>query len=354
MYSFFQSLIDFLASGHSRRSKMQSWWTRTGHMRVIGQRWWRFTRYEIRGGRICPAKGADLVEYDPLAHSSEARGKRAMTAYSGLFQAVEQGAGGRQTLKRQEALLEWCGKNGLLGLLLHGVEWIAIPNGRLAYDTVYSPTAIGWESRNVLRRELFLSGDRPDRPPMARFKTSPTGEAATYTLDSEPWMRFFKVYRRKEKRYFFAAPTSAEFRRHYVESVASFVAAARSLKQAAENLEKSREVNAEPARRWGERELNALLSAVGVAVTWEARTRSYQQVWTSRSLLGALALQVLEDLSVGRRIVACGVCATVFVGGGSHERFCSRRCYWTWHKRITRRNKRTPKRPASQTLKRGV
>src|SRR5262245_18160208 len=122
-------------------------------MRAIEQRWWRFTRYEIRGWRICPAKGADLVEYDPFAHPSEAQGKRAMTAYADLFQAVERAAGGRQTRKRQEALLEWCGENGLLGLLLHGVEWIAIPTGRLANDTVYFPTAIGWESRNVLRRE---------------------------------------------------------------------------------------------------------------------------------------------------------------------------------------------------------
>jgi hypothetical protein len=331
--------------------RLDIYWTT---MRAIGQRWWRFTRYEIRGGRICPAKGADLVEYDPFAHSSEAQGKRAMTAYSDLFQAVEQGSAGRQTLKRQEALLEWCGKNGLLELLLHGLEWIAIPMGRLAYDTVYSPTAIGWESRNVLRRELFLSGDRPDRPPVARFKTSPTGEAATYTLDSEPWMRFFKVNRRKEKHYFFAPPTSAEFRRHYVEPVDSFVAAARSLKQAAENLEKSREVEAKRARRWGERELNSLLSAVGVAVTWDTSTRSYQQVWTTRSLLGTLALQLLEDLSAGRRLASCDVCATVFVGTGSHERFCSKRCYWTWHKRVTRRNKRIPSEPVSRTMQRSA
>jgi hypothetical protein len=328
-------------------------------MQVIGQRWWRFTQYEIRGGRICPAKGADLVEYDPVARSPQARGKRETTAYSDLFQALDQGSGRRQTLKRQEALLEWCSKNGLLGLVLHGVAWIAIPMGRLAFDTVYVPTPIGWAQRNLPLGNLFHSADRPDRPPVAQFKTVPTGEAATHTLDSDPWMQFFDIGRRKKKHYFFAAPASAAFWRHYVEPLELFMAAARSLKQAAENLERSRDAKAERSRRWGERELNDLLTGVGVAVRWDAAARSYQQVWTSRSLLGALALQLLEHLTAGRRLLACDVCGTAFVGNGAAGRFCSVRCYWTWHKRLTRKNKRVPAagkvgRAASRSAKRSA
>lgn len=323
-------------------------------MQVIGQRWWRFAQYEIRGGRICPARGADLVEYDPFAHSSQDRGKRATTAYSDLFQALGQRSERRQMLKGQEAALEWCGKNGLLGLLPHGVEWIAIPMGRLAFDTVHVPTPIGWARRIVPLANLLRSADRPDRPPEARLKTSPTGEAATHTLNSEQWMQFFDIGRRKKKHYFFAPPASAAFWRHYVEPLELFMAAARSLKQAAENLEKSRSATAEPARRWGERELNLLLTGVGVAVGWDANARSYQQVWTSRSLLGALALQLLEDLTAGRRLLACDVCGKGFVGAGANGRFCSKRCYWTSHKRVTRKNERARKAASLRGTRRGA
>src|SRR5437773_6863634 len=79
--------------------------------------WWRYDRYELRGGSICPARGARLQRYDPWTDYEEARRSQA-TPYLSLLTLLE-----RFT---EAGVLEWCAGHGLLGVLPHRARMVTL------------------------------------------------------------------------------------------------------------------------------------------------------------------------------------------------------------------------------------
>lgn len=80
--------------------------------------WWRCSDYEIVGGtHIAPVRGAEIERYDPFDQHDEFWKKRKKDrrgpSYVDLIDL---------DLGDEDALLEWVGQNGLLGILPHRME----------------------------------------------------------------------------------------------------------------------------------------------------------------------------------------------------------------------------------------
>jgi hypothetical protein len=105
-----------------------------GGFDVVGN-WWRFTRYEVRGGAVRPAADAALPAYDPWAKYVQARSgwgsSGGKAPYESLLDLVWR-LRLRPTAKKDQpaelepnsllALLAWCAEHGLLGLLPHEAQ----------------------------------------------------------------------------------------------------------------------------------------------------------------------------------------------------------------------------------------
>jgi hypothetical protein len=124
-----------------------------GGFGVLGS-WWRFDRYELDHGAICPAAGATLQTYDPWAAYAEARSGRGAAGgkapYEFLLDLVWS-TRMRPTTRREpqleseseRALLAWCAAHGLLGLLPHEAEVAHLhPRRQAAKDTDAAGTPV--------------------------------------------------------------------------------------------------------------------------------------------------------------------------------------------------------------------
>src|SRR5437870_5214091 len=78
---------------------------------VPGGRWWRYDRYELQGGSICPARGAKLREYNPWADYEAAARQSQAAPYHSLLSLLER--------FDEAGLLKWCAEHGLIGVLPH-------------------------------------------------------------------------------------------------------------------------------------------------------------------------------------------------------------------------------------------
>src|SRR5262245_35388850 len=127
--------------------------------------WWRFSRYEVRSGCIRPAAGATLETYDPwedyFATHSLRRGSEPL--YQRLLSLLkkirfEPGVPWQLDRASETALLGWCGRYGLMGILPHKAQMVVLaprlksqPSGRPT-DTALCPvlrryvrTSTGWQ-----------------------------------------------------------------------------------------------------------------------------------------------------------------------------------------------------------------
>lgn len=98
--------------------------------------WWRFEAYRLKDGCIRPARGAELICYDPwwdFYRQRTERGHRRPTEapYAPLLRLVEQlglpnSQGHVLSGDHQELLLDWCATHGLLGLALHKTRFVLL------------------------------------------------------------------------------------------------------------------------------------------------------------------------------------------------------------------------------------
>ncbi len=92
--------------------------------------------------------------------------------------------------------------------------------------------------------------------------------------------------------------------------------------------------------------LNRLSSGVTPVVT--LNKNDYEQSWRSPSMLSCLAMQALQDLLGGERILLCAHCAHTFRSSHHSVRFCSLRCANRQRKQEQRKRdkrKKTARRP---------
>src|SRR5215831_7766031 len=98
--------------------------------------WWRFSAYRLLDGYIRPARGAKLTTYDPWSENLNARSKKRAPAYVVLLDLVKafrlratMEKGVEQSVltpESRDALLEWCSRNGLLGVLPHAAVRVTL------------------------------------------------------------------------------------------------------------------------------------------------------------------------------------------------------------------------------------
>src|ERR1039457_6984167 len=109
--------------------------TSTLHNKIFADRWYRFDRYEIKGGYICPAPNAKLEPYEPWRNFRSLSGKEAIKQpYEPLLHLAQEidldysaHWPGKLLRGGEEKVVEWCSQYGLLGTLLHRVETIILP-----------------------------------------------------------------------------------------------------------------------------------------------------------------------------------------------------------------------------------
>ena len=301
-------------------------------------RWWKCDMYSISDGYIRPAPGASLGEFDPwTAHQDEAT--PAYIQLSRLVSELPRDPFSRHSSESDElrsGVLDWCHRNGLLGLLPHEVS-----SARLGSWMVQRGST-GWS--------------QPDSPPWEPEEHGPPwgevlGESVTgeHLYEAEDYWKKFFPGRGND---FEMLPLSDEFWSAYAEPVDDFLRAARWFANAidavgapedAPVIEKEGSKSKTGKILRGEvrlsrsgaiDRLNRLSSGVTPVVT--LNQDGYEQSWRSPSMLGCLAMQALQDLLGGERILLCAQCAHAFRSAHHNKRFCSKLCGDRLHKREQR------------------
>jgi hypothetical protein len=315
-------------------------------------RWWKCDQYSIKDDYIRPAPGASVGTFDPwAAHQDEATPPYIQLVR--LVSGLPRNPFAKHSNKSDElrsGVLDWCRRNGLLGLLPHEVSSARLGSWMVQRgSTGWSQSYFSWESWEPEER------GPPSGEVFGEFVTGePLYEAEDY------WKRFFPG-RADDFEMF---PLSDEFWSAYAEPIDDFLQAARWFANAIdavgvpegppviekeERKSKTGEILLPEVRldRSGAIDrLNSLSSGVTPVVTLDHN--DYQQSWRSPSMLGYLAMQALQDLLGGERILLCAHCAHAFRSSHHSARFCSLVCANRQRKREQRKRdkrKKTSRRP---------
>ncbi len=317
---------------------------RENRLRSGVSRWWKFDQYSIKDGYIQPAPGASLVTFDPWTPPQG----QTTPAYIQLVRLVRelpkdpftQHSNGPDELR--SGVLDWCHRNGLLGILPHEVS-----SARFGSWMVQRGSR-GWSQSD----SWWEPG--PYFPPCGEvFGESVTGEHLYEAEDY--WKKFFP----DRTDHFQLLPLSDEFWPAYAEPFEYFIQVARWFANAIDAvgapdgspvIEKEelksktgkvlrREVRLDRAGAIDR--LNRLSSGVTPVVTLD--NNDYDQSWRSPSMLGYLAMQALQNLLGGEKILLCAHCSHTFSSSHHSVRFCSIACANRQRKREQRKREKRKK-----------
>lgn len=302
--------------------------------------WWRFSQYEISDGRIRPAPGAALEQYDPWEEYEASRehgaGNAAEPPYQSLVRLATTAtldSRGRATPTAQDAILSWCTKYGLLGIV---PQSFIIPAGSDIRENeeghAWLPSYYTWERGRWLVGRLRLAVDRAQMDKLA----------ATLA-------RFFPTVDHPEE--CLPSPATPAFWHEYAEPVNEFLSMANEITATLQDLSAPDRAELFGGMSFmdGELEpyesvefLNEFTSTVAPVLV-VGSDLEYRQVWRFQSLLAGLALMILRDLTEGRRVHKCRneSCGTLFLSARSGARYCSDTCQNTAQKRRQRERERT-------------
>ncbi len=336
--------------------------------------WWRFDKYEIRDGYIRPASRAALKRWQPLDDFQAIRaGRREQDSpYQSLLRLVNGlrwDANAQLILESTDALLRWCGENGLLGLLLHQVQVVRFaprwehrieqpvpPDVQAAAkqlrdsvgrsrDAGMKQVARWFEQPPPKREPLFYTQRMYSRSSCGSFRFGDI-QTLTTTLkghrqqrgkivsgaqwhgsacdvlihnfwtgdwEEEPitktWARFFpRIPAEQRATYQYPEPYSDEFWHLYAEPVDDFLAAARMFKQAFDSAALFKESEEIDDGGDGIKPTMGKLNALVPAVgpaLVKLPDGGVEQRVVSPSLLGSLAVMAQQDLASDRRVIRC-------------------------------------------------
>jgi len=248
---------------------------------------------------------------------------------------------GQPSSESEAALVAWCERYGLLGLLLQQVYLLRVPfrhDGRSAEWLAFR-TPIGWSrgfqyTGNFVktRRGWTRARDTRKELPLARVLIA---DLRTLNLWEEPatktWAGFFPDLRsRAQGAARYPWPLTESFWRSYAEPVESFLEGALLLRDALNGI--ALEPDPEPAM-WAP--LDGLLGSVGVSVTKGDDGITYQ--FGCPSLLAAFTLMAVQDRAQGHRPGTCGACGNLCLATTRAALYCSVKCRNTAQKRRQRR-----------------
>lgn len=347
---------------------------------LAGSRWWRASAYEVVGGtHIAPAKGSEILEFDPL----ELNRKRE-PPYAELL---------RLSASDPEGLRRWAGRFGLLGILLHQtVEAMFWPRWEgaglmqrqytagqpITTARIESVTEIGHGTQGPIEPEelrFVLQKDyvfwKAIRAPGVRYIEPHSGvlkqaEGADgygqffprvpgvceytdylwkvkYPLgdspagpDEAPFERLGEELNRAE----YPEPLSERFLREYGEPIRLMQTYIWALHQTVNFWDRAGKASSIQELDSITREMQADVSlppsfAAGLSAVhptvvpserkWGGVT--WKPGWESRSLYGSLNVRLLDDFALrGARTRTCAHCTRLFVTTREKKEYCSSRC----------------------------
>lgn len=368
---------------------------RVSKTRTLTQSWWRFSRYELHDGYIRPARGAKLEEYTPWdlhARSRDTRQRHRQPPYQELATLLGEFHGALDysgkfvpTAKAVEALLDWCQRYGLLGLLPHEAEMVTfrprlvwLPAGSPPQPPAREPmwrqdgfvrVAGGWRvhsrfdspSLDPALELLLLDWTREENELQ---KTDPCHETPTFqppndwppphVLIRDPeyrhlldrpldnWFRYFPDH--SDQTQPTPRPLTSAFWQAYAEPLEGFLTAAALLKSAMEWFTNEPEKHGRfletfpdvPTERefpelsdiWPDDVFRGMLQGVSpsVVTTESGRKPEHRQLLVAHSLVGMFAAMFLTDLTQGLDVRTCEVCSKLFVSGAHAAKYCSETC----------------------------
>jgi hypothetical protein len=346
----------------------------TEHKSFAGGRWWRFNRYEFRGGYIVPAPNASLEEYDPWAmYAAEKRTTGGQSPYVSLFQTLEpyeqdiwlldRAFDGRDDLPDAALndIARWCSQYGLLGILPQSLEyaemppvWTDIPTAEDAIH--YALCAVASYSRYARRNGRWIADlydaevDSESRQPneadeghsvppdlwmmpkrfVSRLKASPEPRPTTDLRSYFP-----KLAPAGGGSFRFPLPLTEAFWNVYAEPAAEFCRSALLLRDAIRGLSAKSESISEGERAEHKEYVAALIEGISVTLSEEAEP-VLEETWICPSLIAAFAQMAVQDLISGASLLRCACCNLPFMATAYQARYCSQSCAWRDRKRKAR------------------
>lgn len=324
--------------------------------------WWRFSSYELRktprGKYIAPAAGARLRAFDFIELAAKQTERPYLQLKAALRELPEMIDGSyvdesRHSRQAEGAILNWCNQYGLLGVLLHRTLAVTLaprwrrydPDRRdvvpftasfsrhddLAWRTGSWPSEKGDMRRDRREGALVKAAECPPDLPTSGAVVKPLGASVdpfNPVPDKEPlaltWASFFPgVPARHAESHAYPEPESRRFWMAYAEPLQDFVGAGEML---AMGLEPAR---AEPnSAAYGKGMVDLVeLASFGRHDVERAKDGTFQRRWVSRSLLSALAMLAIDDLT-RRYLRYChrDRCGAFFVSDAHQAAYCSPRC----------------------------
>lgn len=325
-----------------------------------GGRWWRHSRYEIRDGYIVPAKGAKLVEYDPWKFHRKRGELLAITEppYLSLFKAVEpweHGIKAEDEPGTEQAILGWCNRFGLLGLLhQEAVRIIFRPRREpdrqtddfLQIQYVKGPYCWDYPARVVdpMGNWRQVKDKNPDElvfpsaePPSVLMRSVSDGAIHSETI-RKGWGRYFPAIPEREREsYRYPLPDTKAFFEIYAEPVSQFIDSALWFMLAVKGIAGCTEESLSEFQKVDRRDRLARLSSSGGPMT-DPKTGDRSITWNAPSLLAHMALMATVDMSENRILQPCENCKTLIVTGHARARYCSYTCRRAAQARVYRAN----------------
>jgi hypothetical protein len=311
-------------------------------------RWWRFDRYELRDGFLRPASGASLESFDPwLPYWTGREGHVAEPPYAELATLVRDLPPIELTDARLlpdravSALLSWCSRNGLLGLMTHQVMWMrtVVPGKDGPRITTMTQSHQPWPAFNEVRPGWVpVQPLGPEALAIEIESIDPRPRPASLTASVG---RFFAdVNVEESEHYDYPAPLSDEFWHGYGELVHDVVYVMKYFGRLLERLSSDEDMSptsGDPllTKEAAAARLNALTKPTSIAL--EVREDgSFQLQWRSPSLLGHLANMAAQDLLGARRLYECP-CGRFVTSGYPDTKYCSPEHREKYRKREQRR-----------------
>lgn len=335
----------------------------------LGGTWWRFSSYRLDRACIRPAIGAKLVQYDPWRFLGQKP-----SPYTSLLQmhkSLRFSFTGELDSRSSANLLSWCSEYGLLGILPHvtvsaslALRWKRLGDVLIPLKSVYRRQGSSWttdQDRITMDRQPYnvkalnklysnrkvIEQERRGRAVIHGLQYDHSSPSYKIEPLKEAWGRFFPDVTVSEQDTFeYPIPTSDEFWKSYAEPLHDFLSVVQYLEQGLEAINSLTKPAGSSYEDRQSRILNLLVEPVSPAITHT--NQRFQIRWDSPSLLGALAIMAILDLTEpGAKILACPVCGIPFASKSYQAMYCSHRCRQTAQKRAQRLRRRHGKKRGS-------
>jgi hypothetical protein len=314
---------------------------------AIDDIWVRCSEYEIRDEYIRPKRGCTIEKYrpwlefgPPVAKDVRRQPYHSLLELIAKLQITPAVSGFTIRQDQTSMLLDWCVRNGLLGILLHRLETVRLPERTGvsdAFEGVRGPSSVrfirtsrGWEKKESIR---FGKSGRL-RPGV--FMREASGYEMRYESISE-YAMFMPDLAGSKNWGKLPSPGSEQFWRWYSEPLHQFLSVVNEFKRAVDNI---RDCGSSQNRYRGIQAIQ-LLAAPVRSNLFVKPDGQLALGWSCHSLLASFAMMAAMDLGQSRLLICqrpdCGV---YFATKSKKALYCSESCRGTVQMRRRRQKLR--------------